>query len=77
MTRDTDVIMGLSERAQFANKQTRPIFVSIHFNANLDRSVKGVETYVMPKSQAGKELAEAIGAPLKSIGSRYIGGENV
>lgn len=73
MTRDTDVIMGLQERAEFSNKQEKPIFVSIHFNANLDRSVTGIELYVMPKSTAARELAETIEVPIKALGRRHLG----
>ncbi|MEM7011099.1 MAG: N-acetylmuramoyl-L-alanine amidase [Verrucomicrobiota bacterium] len=73
MTRDTDVIMGLQERAEFSNKQEKPIFVSIHFNANLDRSVTGIELYVMPKSTVARELAETIEVPIKALGRRHLG----
>lgn len=73
MTREEDVIMGLSERAEFANKHDKPIFVSIHFNANLDTSVTGIEIYAMPKSEAGKSLGESIGRPLEALGRRWLG----
>ncbi|MEM1296451.1 MAG: N-acetylmuramoyl-L-alanine amidase [Verrucomicrobiota bacterium] len=73
MTRDEDVILSLSERAAISNKQDRPIFVSIHFNANVDKSVVGVESYVMPNSDKSRELGETIGVKLKALGRRYLG----
>lgn len=73
MTRDEDVILSLSERAAISNKQDRPIFVSIHFNANPDKSVVGVESYVMPNSEISRELGETIGVKLKAMGRRYLG----
>ncbi|MFT5467445.1 MAG: N-acetylmuramoyl-L-alanine amidase [Verrucomicrobiales bacterium] len=73
MTREKDVIMGLSERAEFSNKHDRPIFVSMHFNANLTTSVTGIEIYAMPRSVDGKSLAESIGGPLEALGRRWLG----
>lgn len=73
LTRDEDVLMGLAERAEFANKHDNPIFVSIHFNANLNRTVTGIELYVMPKSEKARELAETLAVPLQGLGRRFIG----
>ena len=73
MTRDEDVILSLSERARFSNQQDKPIFVSIHFNANVDTSVTGIESYVMPNADKSRELGESIGVKLKAMGRRYLG----
>ncbi len=73
MTREEDVILSLSERAEISNKQDRPIFVSIHFNANVNTSVVGIESYVMPNSEDSREMGEAIGVKLKALGRRYLG----
>jgi len=47
MTRDRDVYLSLDQRAVFANKVKADVFVSIHMNAADDRSVSGVETFVL------------------------------
>lgn len=44
-TRTTDITVGLEERAQIANVLNASLFVSIHNNANTDRSKNGTETY--------------------------------
>ncbi|MGI5881099.1 MAG: N-acetylmuramoyl-L-alanine amidase [Syntrophomonadaceae bacterium] len=44
-TRKTDITVGLEERAQIANVLNAGVFVSIHNNANTDRSKHGTETY--------------------------------
>ena len=55
MTRTDDTYVELSERAVIANKHPGAIFVSIHFNANRDRTVRGFETHY--RSDKGKVLA--------------------
>ncbi len=44
-TRKTDITVALGERAQIANVLNAGLFVSIHNNANTDRSKNGTETY--------------------------------
>lgn len=58
MTRTTDKTLELDDRASIANKQSNPIFVSIHFNASTNTSIKGIETYYM--SSAGRRLAAIV-----------------
>ncbi len=45
MTRDRDRFIPLSERVQVANRRSKAIFVSIHYNSATNRSAQGVETY--------------------------------
>lgn len=72
MTRTDDTYVELSERAVIANKHPGAIFVSIHFNANRDRTVRGFETHY--RSDKGKVLAESIQAAMKkSVPSRSRG----
>jgi N-acetylmuramoyl-L-alanine amidase len=44
-TRIKDVDMSLSDRAAFASKYGADLFVSLHMNANLNRTVYGTEVY--------------------------------
>ena len=44
-TRIKDVDMTLSNRAAFAGKYGADLFVSLHMNANLNRTVQGTEVY--------------------------------
>jgi len=46
LTRDNDRFIPLPERAAFANQRRADLFISLHFNAAGDRSVRGVETFV-------------------------------
>ncbi len=58
MTRRTDRYVELSDRAAIANKYSRALFVSIHFNACRDRSVSGMEVFY--RSSAGRSVASKI-----------------
>jgi N-acetylmuramoyl-L-alanine amidase len=58
MTRTTDKTLELDSRAAIANRHDSPIFVSLHFNASTNTSIKGIETYYM--SSAGKRFASVI-----------------
>ncbi|QQL46221.1 N-acetylmuramoyl-L-alanine amidase family protein [Sulfuriroseicoccus oceanibius] len=58
MTRRTDKFVPFSERAQIANRYPKAIFVSIHYNASTNRSVRGIETYYL--SRKGRKLASNV-----------------
>lgn len=45
MTRETDVFVGLTARAEFANDAGADRFVSIHANASLNHDASGIETF--------------------------------
>lgn len=47
LTRTEDVFIGLEERTEFANRHMADVFISVHSNAALNRSVEGVETYFL------------------------------
>ena len=46
-TRTTDRFVELQERAAIANRNRADLFVSIHCNANREKSIYGTETYTM------------------------------
>jgi N-acetylmuramoyl-L-alanine amidase len=46
-TRKEDVFVALDERSRIANENGADLFISIHCNANPNRSPYGTETYVM------------------------------
>ncbi len=72
MTRRTDAFVSLGERVRIANRVPKGIIVSVHYNANTDRSVKGIETYYM--SPAGRKLASVMqGTMMEKVRSRNLG----
>ena len=46
-TRSTDKYVGLSERAEFANRNKADLFISIHVNSAKATQARGTETFVM------------------------------
>lgn len=58
MTRRSDKFVTFSQRAAIANKYPKAIFVSIHYNASTNRSVRGIETYYL--SSRGRKLASKV-----------------
>lgn len=60
MTRETDVYVGLEERAEVANAIPGSIFISLHFNSHHVRTVTGIETFYWPGSSDGQRLASYI-----------------
>jgi N-acetylmuramoyl-L-alanine amidase len=59
-TRSTDEFIELAERANIANKAKADVFISIHCNANPNKSAYGTETYAMglSKSEANLNVAK-------------------
>lgn len=47
LTRRSDVYVGLQERTAIANRDGADLFVSIHVNANRDKSIQGIETFLL------------------------------
>lgn len=61
MTRSTDVFIGLSERARFANRSRADLFMSIHANSSGGSSrAKGTETYVLGLNRSKDNLRVAM-----------------
>ena len=59
-TRDRDKFVELYRRAEIANKNKADLFISIHCNANKNKSLQGAETYVMGlhRSKANLDIAK-------------------
>ncbi|MEX1118994.1 MAG: N-acetylmuramoyl-L-alanine amidase [Terrimicrobiaceae bacterium] len=56
MTRNSDTFIELPERAAMANKQDDAIFVSIHFNAAVNRAAQGFEVFcITPRGAPSTE----------------------
>lgn len=68
MTRRSDVYVELADRAAIANKYSRAIFVSVHFNACPSSRIEGMEVFY--RSRDGKALARSI---LRSMDRRLKG----
>ncbi|MFO7869059.1 MAG: N-acetylmuramoyl-L-alanine amidase [Bacteroidales bacterium] len=59
-TRKTDEFVELHKRAEIANTNSADLFISIHVNANRNRTAYGADSWVMGlhKSQANLEVAK-------------------
>jgi len=59
-TRETDVFVGLNERANIANRNNADLFISIHCNGSGNRAAYGSETFVMGYDKSESNLAVAM-----------------
>ena len=59
-TRNSDVFVGLNERAEFANKNKADLFISVHSNWISKKSIKGTETWIMGPAKDEENLEVAI-----------------
>jgi N-acetylmuramoyl-L-alanine amidase len=60
LTRDRDVYVPLTDRAQLANRQHAQVFISLHTNASRKRHARGIETWYL--SFAANERAQQTAA---------------
>lgn len=60
MVRDNDYYLTLDQRVKKANKYSRAIFVSIHYNFTKSSSVKGVETFYYGGAGRSYSLAKSV-----------------
>lgn len=60
LTRTSDTFVELEKRRQFANRIGAKLFISIHVNANKQRSLRGFSTYVLgvAKTKEAIEVAQ-------------------
>lgn len=59
-TRTSDEFVELHRRAEIANKSNADLFISIHANANTNRSVRGTDTFVMGHHTSRENLEVAM-----------------
>lgn len=59
-TRSDDSYMGLSERAQIANKEGAKYFISIHINSADISSANGTEIYALAPGGEGEKISKVI-----------------
>tara|TARA_R110002050_G_scaffold71771_4_gene154360 strand:+ start:3902 stop:4555 length:654 start_codon:yes stop_codon:yes gene_type:complete len=61
LTRYTDTLISLGDRAQLAKKLKADIFISIHCNQALNRTASGTEVFIHPKSEVQAEESAYLG----------------
>jgi N-acetylmuramoyl-L-alanine amidase len=59
-TRTTDEFVELHRRAEIANKNNADLFISIHANANHNKSVRGTDTFVLGQGRTKENLEVAM-----------------
>ncbi len=72
-TRIKDVDMSLSDRAAFASKYGADLFVSLHMNANLNRTVYGTEVYYSTNNNSPNKAGLTSKALADLFGDRISG----
>lgn len=77
LTREDDRAVTLDERASMANNNKADLFISLHANATVARSVSGAEVYYIAAEEAVDESqapapAEAVSLPALGGGMRVI-----
>ena len=66
MTREDDKFLTLEERAEFANSQDSPIYISLHCSSSGNRSVSGVQLF-FPESVESISFARNVQAEIESL----------
>ncbi|MHA1564715.1 MAG: N-acetylmuramoyl-L-alanine amidase [Alphaproteobacteria bacterium] len=66
LTRDRDVFLPLRERVRIARAASADLFLSLHFNANDSRKVRGFSAYTLSERASDKEAGDLAEAENKS-----------
>lgn len=61
MTRDRDLFVPLSERAELANQASADLFVSVHYNAAARAEARGIEVFCFKKQDETGGVSKAGG----------------
>jgi N-acetylmuramoyl-L-alanine amidase len=67
LTRETDVLMGLDERAALANNNKADLFVSLHANASLRPSTSGAEVFYLSLDEYGDAAQRVVKGESESL----------
>jgi N-acetylmuramoyl-L-alanine amidase len=70
LTREDDRSLSLQERTAVANSSNADLFVSVHCNADVDASSKGIETFFLDKANSPRAMRVAArenGIPLSKM----------
>lgn len=60
LTRYDDRLLPLVDRSEIANRENAALFISIHFNASVNETAQGLETYILtPEGHASTADSEA------------------
>jgi len=73
MTRAGDTFIPLHERVKIASRSKADLFISIHANANMRRSMTGSSVYILSRRRASSEAARFIAARENAAHSRKLG----
>ena len=71
MTREEDVFLSLSDRADFANREKADLYVSIHANSLEDDSYAGIFTFYHPDKRSSRAAAQAIQAAVTTASGGF------
>ncbi len=72
LTRYNDRLVPLEDRSQIANRSNAGLFVSIHFNAALNKEASGIETYLLTPQNSASSNDDAVGSNEPS----YLGNQS-
>lgn len=72
LTRYNDRLVPLEDRSQIANRSNAGLFVSIHFNAALNKEASGIETYLLTPENSASSNDDTIGSSEPS----YLGNQS-
>jgi len=61
LTRYDDRLVGLDDRSKMANGLKADLFVSVHFNAALNKDAQGLETYMLTPAGQPSSSSEKVG----------------
>lgn len=69
-TRDSDVFIGLSDRARIAKKNNADLFISIHCNSNNNRSACGTSVHILGQRSDNARNTKDYFAQSQSVAQR-------